>query len=55
LEPFIIGTPATHTLSLMAIFLPESGPDGAPLIEHFQYQALYGLSSGRGRYPGWRG
>src|SRR2546422_7207959 len=35
-EPFIIGIPATHTLSLIAIFLPASSPEGVPLIEHFQ-------------------
>src|SRR5438876_12384581 len=38
--------PATHTLSLMAIFLPARGPDDAPLIEHLQYQALSRLSEG---------
>src|SRR5439155_4490402 len=53
--PFIIGMPATQTLSLMANFLPASFPDGAPLIEHFQYQALSLFSSGPGRYPVVRG
>src|SRR5215212_7935558 len=33
-EPFIIGIPATQTLSLMAIRLPERGPFSAPVIEH---------------------
>src|SRR6266516_5635958 len=34
-EPFIIGTPATQTLSLIAIRLPARGPLAAPLMEHF--------------------
>src|SRR5919107_1522165 len=54
-EPFIIGTPATQTLSLMAICLPERGPFSAPLIEHLQYQALRGFSSGSGLWPPERG
>src|SRR6266699_494408 len=33
-EPFIIGTPATQMLSLMAIRFPDRGPYAAPLIEH---------------------
>ena len=49
--PFIIGIPATHTLSLMANVLPASLPDGAPLIEHLQAQALNWFSSGPGRCP----
>src|SRR5438105_13493679 len=55
LEPFIIGIPATHTLSLIAIFLPASGPEGAPLIEHFQYHALSRFSDAGGREPALRG
>src|SRR5258708_14995093 len=47
--------PATHTLSLMAIFLPARGPDVAPLIEHLQYQALSRLSEAGGRNPPSRG
>src|SRR2546425_1047880 len=47
--------PATHTLSLMAIFLPARGPDVAPLIEHLQYQALSRLSEAGGRNPVFRG
>src|SRR5215468_199933 len=47
--------PATHTLSLMAIFLPARGPDVAPLIEHLQYQALSRLSEAGGRNPASRG
>jgi hypothetical protein len=35
-----------------ARFLPASGPDCAPLIEHFQYQALSRFSAAGGRYPG---
>jgi hypothetical protein len=46
--PFIIGMPATQTLSLMAIRLPARGPLSAPLMEHFQYQALSAFSSGPG-------
>src|ERR671938_740880 len=53
--PFIIGTPATQMLSFMAMRLPTKGPDSAPLIEHLQYQALKGFSSGVGRYPLERG
>src|SRR5438309_10878071 len=34
-EPFIIGTPATQTLSLMAMRFPDRMPLDAPLIEHF--------------------
>ena len=50
-----MGMPATHTLSLIATRLPASAPDGAPLIEHLQYHALKGFSSGAGRYPVVRG
>src|SRR5215831_12374983 len=39
----------------MANFLPASLPEGAPLIEHFQYQALNLFSSLPGRYPAVRG
>src|SRR5438132_11670120 len=34
-EPFIIGTPATQTLSLIAIRFPARIPLDAPLMEHF--------------------
>ena len=37
LEPIIIGTPATATLSFTPIVLPASFPVGAPLISHRQY------------------
>src|SRR5213594_2856523 len=39
----------------MANVLPASLPDGAPLIEHFQYQALNVFSSAPGRCPVLRG
>src|SRR5262249_5638629 len=55
LEPFIMGRPATHTLSLMAISLPARGPDVAPLIEHSKYQAFTRLSEAGGRKPASRG
>ena len=47
--PFIIGTPATQILSLMAIRLPASLPRLAPLIAVLTYQAPCGFSSGPGR------
>ncbi|WHZ12514.1 MAG: hypothetical protein OJF60_002955 [Burkholderiaceae bacterium] len=53
--PFIIGTPATQTLSLIASRLPASLPVAAPWIRVRMYQALYGLSAGSGRVPGVRG
>jgi len=37
LDPFMSGTPATHTLSLIATLFPFSSPSGAPGISHFQY------------------
>src|SRR5271170_3121345 len=48
-EPFIIGKPATQTLSLTTIFLPARGPVGAPLMDAVTYQALSGLSEACGR------
>ena len=36
-EPFIMGTPATHVLSLMATVLPFSLPLAAPLMSQHQY------------------
>jgi hypothetical protein len=39
-DPFIMGTPARHTLSLIATRLPASGPAAAPAISQRQYQAL---------------
>ena len=36
-EPFIMGTPATHVLSLTATVLPWSLPLDAPLMSHRQY------------------
>src|ERR1700676_2224920 len=38
-EPFIIGTPATQILSLIAIFLPLSRPSPPLRMLVFQYQA----------------
>jgi hypothetical protein len=54
-QPFIIGTPATMPLSLTAMRLPYSGPEAAPLIAVFTYQALCVFSSGGGKEPGVRG
>src|ERR671925_579089 len=54
-QPFIIGTPATITLSLTATRLPCSGPEAAPLMAVFTYQALCVFSSGGGEAPGVRG
>src|ERR1700694_2745338 len=48
-EPFIIGTPATQMLSLIAIFLPLSRPSAPAWIFVFQYQAPYGFSGAEGR------
>ena len=45
--PFIIGTPATATLSFTARVRPASGPSSRPRISVHQYQPLYGLSSAR--------
>src|SRR5579863_6641107 len=53
--PFIIGTLATQTLSLIAKVLPASSPLGAPLISQRQYQALCTFSSAVGRQPPSRG
>ena len=47
--PFIIGTPATITLSFIARVLLDSFPSERPVISDFQYHALCGLSSGLGR------
>ncbi|HZG92624.1 MAG TPA: hypothetical protein VEZ42_20630 [Pseudonocardia sp.] len=45
-DPFIIGTPATDTLSLIAAVRPASGPPAAPEIDVVTYQAPSGLSAG---------
>ena len=45
-EPFVIGRPATLTLSLIATDLPASGPWAAPGIDVVTYQAPSGLSVG---------
>jgi hypothetical protein len=49
-DPFIIGTPATQTLSLMATVLPANLPPAAPVIVVFTYQAEYLFSSPVGLY-----
>src|SRR6266849_9669756 len=54
-EPFIIGTPETQILSLIATCLPLSSPSAPVWIFVFQYQAPYGFSDAVGRYPGERG
>ena len=51
-EPFIIGTPATSTLSLTATVRPASGPSAAPRISVVTYQAPSGLSASAGRLLG---
>src|SRR5215218_162075 len=38
--PFIIGRPATATLSLTTTVFPASGPSGAPSTRLLTYQAL---------------
>src|SRR3954471_2418767 len=48
-EPFIIGTPATSMLSLIAAVRPASGPSPAPWISVFTYQAPSGLSASVGQ------
>jgi hypothetical protein len=48
-HPFIIGTPATQTLSFRATDLPASGPSCAPSIAQRQYHALSGFSPSEGR------
>ena len=50
-----MGTPARQTLSFNATVLPASSPWRAPLTSQRQYQALWGFSSGGGRWPGVRG
>src|SRR3954470_11151850 len=47
-EPFIIGTPATAVLSLIATVRPASGPSEAPWICVVTYQAPSGLSASSG-------
>src|SRR5919205_3281684 len=48
-EPFIIGTPATAVLSLIATVRPASGPLSAPRISVRTYQAPSGFSASDGR------
>ena len=47
-EPFIIGTPATSMLSLIATRRPASGPSGGPAISVRTYQAPSGFCAGSG-------
>ena len=47
-EPFIIGTPATSMLSLIATRRPASGPSGRSWISVRTYQAPSGFSPGSG-------
>src|SRR4029450_253408 len=47
--PFIIGTPATAVLSLIATVFPASRPSPEPVIDVVTYHALKGLSVGSGR------
>ena len=49
-EPFIIGTPATSMLSLIATRRPASGPSGRSWISVCTYQAPSGFSAGPGRF-----
>src|SRR3954454_14934274 len=51
-EPFIIGTPATAVLSLIATVRPASGPSSAPWISVRTYQAPSGLSASSGQRTG---
>ncbi len=51
-EPFIIGTPATSTLSLTATVPLASGPSAAPRISAVTYQAPSALSASAGRALG---
>src|SRR6185312_847314 len=47
--PFIIGTPARHTLSFRTTFFPLSLPEGAPATVVLMYQAACVFSSPSGR------
>src|SRR5688572_1980257 len=49
-DPFIIGTPATIVLSLMATVRPASGPRPPSVISVRTYQAPSWLSTSSGRY-----
>ena len=48
--PFIIGTPATMTLSFTATLLPFNNPEDAPLIDVLTYQALRDFARSQVRY-----
>ena len=51
-EPFIIGTPATMMLSLIATVRPASGPSAASWISVVTYHAPSGFSASEGRDQG---
>ena len=51
-EPFIIGTPATMTLSLIATVRPARGPSSVSRISVVTYHAPSGLSASAGRAHG---
>src|SRR3954451_1961985 len=51
-DPFIIGTPATAVLSLIATVRLASGPSSAPWISVRTYQAPSGLSDSSGHVTG---
>src|SRR4051795_1980692 len=51
-EPFVIGTPATAVLSLIATVRPASGPSSAPWTSVRTYQAPSGLSPSSGQVTG---
>src|SRR3954468_14040140 len=51
-EPFIIGTPATAVLSLIATVRPARGPSSAPWTSVRTYQAPSGLSASSGQTTG---
>src|SRR3954451_15069626 len=51
-EPFIIGTPATAVLSLIATVRPASGPSSAPRTSVRTYQAPSGLLVSSGQVTG---
>src|SRR5690348_146951 len=51
-EPFIIGSPATSMLSLIATRRPASGPSSASLISAVTYQAPSSFSASVGHWYG---
>src|SRR3569833_275244 len=51
-EPFVIGTPATEVLSLIATVRPARGPSVAPWISVCTYHAPSGLTTSDGQVTG---